>query len=460
MGNDEHSQNVFRKARELGEDPLAYLRPDGAGVPRRLEAARHLVRRLHPDDRAAPPGRRAGARPPDDAPRATSTRATTRAGTACRARPSSRRRISSTACARSTGRSRTGSARRTTSSGSRSTSDRCSQHFAGAPGLPRARRPAQRDPAADRGRARRHLGQPRRPGLGHPDARRSGERDLRLGRRADQLRHRGRVRHRRGAVREVVAGGSARHRQGHHAVPRGHLAGHADERRAAGAAAGFRPRLGPLPRREDEQVARDDGRSARRGASDSAPIRCGCTSSRRLRSAATATSPGSGSRTATTSISRTTSATWSAASARWPRSIAAAGWCRPAARAGSPTWRARASPTTGARWTRSRSKPAPRRRSALSMRPTSTSPSTEPWALARDAANADRLSQVLFDVAEAVRIAAVLLLPIMPRSAAEILRRVGAGDRARFGSTTPLAERGRTAHDQGRRPVAASRQGG
>ena len=52
---------------------------------------------------------------------------------------------------------------------------------------------------------------------------------------------------------------------------------------------------------------------------------------------------------------------------------------------------------------------------------------TEPWALARDASNADRLSQVLFDVAEAVRIAAILLLPIMPRSSAEILRRVGAG---------------------------------
>ena len=33
------------------------------------------------------------------------------------------------------------------------------------------------------------------------------------------------------------------------------------------------------------------------------------------------------------------------------------------------------------------------------------------WALARDPANADRLSQVLFDVAEAIRIAAVLLLP-------------------------------------------------
>ena len=50
---------------------------------------------------------------------------------------------------------------------------------------------------------------------------------------------------------------------------------------------------------------------------------------------------------------------------------------------------------------------------------------TEPWALARDQANADRLSQVLFDLAESVRIAAILLLPIMPASAAEILRRVG-----------------------------------
>src|SRR3954451_19368050 len=51
--------------------------------------------------------------------------------------------------------------------------------------------------------------------------------------------------------------------------------------------------------------------------------------------------------------------------------------------------------------------------------------STEPWVIARDPARADALSQVLFDVAEAVRVAAVLLLPVMPRSAAEILRRVG-----------------------------------
>ena len=51
--------------------------------------------------------------------------------------------------------------------------------------------------------------------------------------------------------------------------------------------------------------------------------------------------------------------------------------------------------------------------------------STEPWAIARDTSRADELSQVLFDIAEAVRIAGVLLMPIMPRSAAEILRRVG-----------------------------------
>jgi methionyl-tRNA synthetase len=50
---------------------------------------------------------------------------------------------------------------------------------------------------------------------------------------------------------------------------------------------------------------------------------------------------------------------------------------------------------------------------------------TSPWALAKDPASTDRLSQVLFDSAEAIRLAAVLLSPIMPASTAEILRRVG-----------------------------------
>ena len=41
---------------------------------------------------------------------------------------------------------------------------------------------------------------------------------------------------------------------------------------------------------------------------------------------------------------------------------------------------------------------------------------TQPWALAKDPAQADRLNGVLADTAEAVRIAATLLSPIMPSS--------------------------------------------
>ena len=51
---------------------------------------------------------------------------------------------------------------------------------------------------------------------------------------------------------------------------------------------------------------------------------------------------------------------------------------------------------------------------------------TAPWALARDPAHAVRLTQALFDAAEAIRLAAVLLAPITPASSAEILRRMGA----------------------------------
>jgi methionyl-tRNA synthetase len=58
---------------------------------------------------------------------------------------------------------------------------------------------------------------------------------------------------------------------------------------------------------------------------------------------------------------------------------------------------------------------------------------TQPWALAKDPAQADRLNGVLADTSEAVRIAATLLLPIMPGSASEILRRLG--------DECPLSER-------------------
>jgi methionyl-tRNA synthetase len=56
---------------------------------------------------------------------------------------------------------------------------------------------------------------------------------------------------------------------------------------------------------------------------------------------------------------------------------------------------------------------------------------TSPWTLAKDPNAADRLTQVLFDAAEAIRLAAVLLQPFIPSSSTEILRRLGAaGDLA------------------------------
>jgi methionyl-tRNA synthetase len=55
-----------------------------------------------------------------------------------------------------------------------------------------------------------------------------------------------------------------------------------------------------------------------------------------------------------------------------------------------------------------------------------------PWALAKDPANSARLDETLFNVAEAIRIAATLLTPVMPSSCAEILRRVGASNELRL----------------------------
>ena len=50
---------------------------------------------------------------------------------------------------------------------------------------------------------------------------------------------------------------------------------------------------------------------------------------------------------------------------------------------------------------------------------------TQPWTLAKDPAQGDRLNGVLSDLSEAVRIAATLLVPVIPSSAQEILRRLG-----------------------------------
>jgi len=55
-----------------------------------------------------------------------------------------------------------------------------------------------------------------------------------------------------------------------------------------------------------------------------------------------------------------------------------------------------------------------------------------PWALAKNPQDAGQLDAVLFEVSEAVRAAATLLLPVTPTAAAELLRRLG--------DTTPAGE--------------------
>ena len=197
--------------------------------------------------------------------------------------------------------------------------------------------------------------------------------------------------------------------------------------------AGVRPRLGALQGPEDEQVARHQRRPAGRGGRFGPdPLRLYLVKEIAVR-AATAISRGSGSRSATTSTWRTTSATSSAACPPWsnvPRRRAGAGdgdgpdrWRR------SPTgpWR-----RTAPRWSGSRCTKAPPPSIGSWTPPTSTSPATEPWTLATRPGLAAGSTQVLYEAAEAVRIAArAARCRSMPGSAAEILRRDGRAARSR-----------------------------
>ena len=50
---------------------------------------------------------------------------------------------------------------------------------------------------------------------------------------------------------------------------------------------------------------------------------------------------------------------------------------------------------------------------------------TEPWKLASVDRASGRLTRVLFDISEAVRIVGILLGPVMPNAGREIVRRMG-----------------------------------
>ena len=74
---------------------------------------------------------------------------------------------------------------------------------------------------------------------------------------------------------------------------------------------------------------------------------------------------------------------------------------------------------------------------------------SEPWVLAKDPTRAGALDDALFEMAEALRIAAMLLLPAMPASSSEILRRVGEdrpANELRIERDTAWSVTGRTIH--------------
>src|SRR5690606_1887364 len=103
-----------------------------------------------------------------------------------------------------------------------------------AAGVRPARDPAKRDPPRDRGWTGRHFRVSRAPPLGRALAGCPGDDGLRLDRRARELPARRGLP--RPGLHTLVARGSARDRQGHHALPLHLLAGHADERGARTAA--------------------------------------------------------------------------------------------------------------------------------------------------------------------------------------------------------------------------------
>ena len=61
---------------------------------------------------------------------------------------------------------------------------------------------------------------------------------------------------------------------------------------------------------------------------------------------------------------------------------------------------------------------------------------TKPWELAKDDSQAERLDQVLYGLAEGLRVTTLLLLPYMPETAEKLLDALSENDRvlAGFGS--------------------------
>ena len=151
--------------------------------------------------------------------------------------------------------------------------------------------------------------------LGRSGARRSRARDVCLGRRADQLHHRRRLSRRERPELALLAGRRAHHRQGHHPLSRGVLAGIPDvggHRRAeAGLAHGFLFNRG-------EKMSKSVGNVVDPFdlAEPTASTRCAISSCARCRSGRTAATITRPSSRASMPISPTISAIWRSARCR------------------------------------------------------------------------------------------------------------------------------------------------
>ncbi len=132
----------------------------------------------------------------------------------------------------------------------------------GQPGLHPARVRPQRDRELRQAGPAGPVDLPLHVRLGRPGAVGPEARHLRVDRRPAQLRDGGRLRRQPGEVRRHLPGGRAPDRQGHPALPLGHLAGDADGAGPAGPRQGRRQRLADGRRREDVQVEPDGHQAA------------------------------------------------------------------------------------------------------------------------------------------------------------------------------------------------------
>ena len=128
MGNDENTIKVPAARPRAGRRAQAIRRRHGPAVSGSLAGARHLVRRLHPDQRRAAPRRLPEVHPGRLTTRATSTRESTPVTTAPaarRSRPRKKSRRGADAAPTTPARRSPGSRRKTTSSGSRPIATAC-----------------------------------------------------------------------------------------------------------------------------------------------------------------------------------------------------------------------------------------------------------------------------------------------------------------------------------------------